>query len=275
MALIETGYFAPPSDEKAPHTPPLGFLMAEALVGADIASLPLFARPLARAPKGDGHPVMVLPGMGADDWSTVPLRAYLKTRSYRTYGWKMGLNRGPRGDLEERLHERVEHIYEKNGGRAISLIGWSLGGIIAREIAHERPDMIRQVITLGSPFGVGENGEGTTVGPIFNLLNRENSVHTTVNERRGRLRQAPSVPTSAVYSETDGIAGWQASIQLDGHHDEIENIRVPGTHIGLGFNAAVYYVLAERLAQKEGEWKPFNRQKGARRLFYGRPYPAK
>lgn len=274
MALIETGYFGAPSDEKEPLTPPMGLLMSEALAGADVASLPLFAGALARAPKGDGHPVMVLPGMGTSDWATVALRAYLRTRSYRTYGWKMGMNRGPHGDMEARLRERIMRIYDKNGGQKISLVGWSLGGIVAREIAHEEPELIRQVITLGSPFGVGPNGEGTTAGPVFNLLNQEKSVSTTVTERRGRLRQAPPVPTSAVYSETDGIAGWQASIQIGGH-DEIENIRVPGTHIGLGFNAAVYYVLAERLAQAEGEWSPFDRKKGARRLVYGRPYPAK
>ncbi|MEN8722607.1 MAG: alpha/beta hydrolase [Alphaproteobacteria bacterium] len=274
MALIETGYFGAPSDEREPLTPPLSLLASETLVGMDIASLPLAALPLARAPKGDGHPVMVLPGMGTSDWSTVALRSYLRTRSYRTYGWKMGMNRGPSGDMEDRLRERLARIYDKNGGQKISLVGWSLGGIIAREIAHEEPDLVRQVITLGSPFGVGAKGEGTTAGPIFNLLNQEHSVSTTVNERRGRLRQAPPVPTTAVYSETDGIAGWQASIQIDGH-EETENIRVPGTHIGLGFNAAVYYVLAERLAQKDGQWSPFDRRKGARRAVYGRAYPAK
>ena len=107
---------------------------------------------LAAAPRGDGHPVLVLPGLLASDLSTQPLRSFLKSHGYAAHGWKQGRNLGLRSGVERSMLERVEELYDRHGGRKISLVGWSLGGIYARQIAKRVPDKVRSVISLGSPF---------------------------------------------------------------------------------------------------------------------------
>ncbi|CAE7455061.1 unnamed protein product [Symbiodinium microadriaticum] len=221
------------------------------------ATAPL--RLLGSAPDGDGHPVMVLPGLAAGDWSTGVLRDFLKSKGYRTYSWAQGTNRGLRMGTEEGLLARLAHIQDRNDGRKISLVGWSLGGIFAREIAHMAPDFVRQVITMGSPFGVGPDGEGAGVASqVYNLLNGEQTVSEIEEERRDRLPEAPPVPTTAIYSVSDGVAAWQVCVQRGG--DQVENIRVPGSHLGLGFNGLALYAVADRLAQEDGDWTPFDRK---------------
>src|SRR5918998_641019 len=126
--------------------------------GAFAASAPA----LQLAPKGDGHPVLVLPGLAASDESTRPLRWFLRSRGYHTHGWRLGRNTGPSDRIRKGLRDRVRGIADQHG-RPISLVGWSLGGIYAREIARLAPDAVRQVITLGSPFRLLERTTRTDV----------------------------------------------------------------------------------------------------------------
>jgi pimeloyl-ACP methyl ester carboxylesterase len=216
--------------------PGLGLLALEAPravaeLGAFGAALPL----LRLAPRGDGHPVVVLPGFMASDRSTRPLRWFLRDRGYHVHGWRLGANLGPTDHIIEGLDARLTRLREVHGGRKLSLIGWSLGGIYAREIARANPDGIRQVITLGSPFRLTD-GDGS---------------HAS-----GREPPPLRVPSTAIYSRTDGIAAGESC--HDGHGEQRECVEVIGSHCGLGHHPAVLLVIADRLAQPDGAWRPFS-----------------
>jgi pimeloyl-ACP methyl ester carboxylesterase len=177
---------------------------------------------LARAPRGDGHRVLVLPGFLADDRSTRPMRWFLRQLGYRVSGWRMGRNLGPTDRIVDGVLERFERL--SANGTPMSLVGWSLGGIYARDLARHSPGAVRQVITLGSPIGVTD-------------------------------RTAPiPVPSTAIYTRADGIVAWRSARQLPG--TRAESIEVPGSHCGLGHNPSVLGIIAERLAQPDGEWAP-------------------
>jgi len=216
---------------------------------------------LRRAPRGDGHPVLVLPGFGASDRSTGVLRRYLEGLGYGVHPWTFGRNLGPRGDLPQRLGARLAELQQK-GERKVSLVGWSLGGIYAREMARRMPQYVRQVITLGSPFRGG--GRPTNVGRIIRALTGAN-----MRERgpawMADIAKPPPVPSTAIFSRTDGIAAWRACIEMEAPNTD--NIEVIGSHCGLGFNPVVLYAIADRLAQDEDGWSTFDRS-GIRRLFY-------
>ena len=183
--------------------------------------------------RGDGHPVMVLPGYGGDDDSTVVLRRYLRSIGYDARPWRLGRNMGRHGidDLGNEL-DRI-HLA---GSKTVSLIGWSLGGVHARSLARHAPDRVRQVITLGSPLGGGPRA-------------------TKV-----------SVPCTAIYSRSDGVVAWQIAMEEPG--PMTDNIEVYGSHFGLGFNPSVYYAIADRLAQPHGTFERFSRA-GWRSAVYG------
>ncbi len=235
-----------------PSAPPSKFLMwaewrAITELGAFAAAIP-FLRTL---PKGDGHPVLILPGLSASDMSTIGLREYLSDRGYRVYGWDLGRNVGYRPGLQELKHKRLQEIFDRHDGQKVSLIGWSLGGIYARQLAKEAPDRVRQVITLGTPFK-GE-ARATNAWRLYEFL-----AGHTVDEVRAihEIASPPDVPFTSIYSRTDGIVSWQCSIEDEG--EERENVEILGSHCGLGHNPLALYVIADRLAQPEGEWKPFD-----------------
>ena len=222
---------------------------------------------LLRAPRGDKHPVMVIPGFLASDVSTRPLRAYLKVKGYTPYGWGLGRNLGSHivgGEnlLSDELLDQVIRIHVKHDQK-VSLVGWSLGGILAREIARKIPDCIRQVISLGSPFN-GPKGTAPVAAKLFRLLNGD------VGERDPAAINAmltpPPVPCSAIFSRTDGIAHWRAC-RDDSFHNKSENIEVAGSHLGLGHNPQVLWVIADRLAQAEHHWQPFRQARLHQFLF--------
>lgn len=217
-------------------------------------------------PSGDGHPVLVFPGMGASDRSTLLLRRFLKKLGYLPHGWEQGFNLGPRHGVLATCRDRVHELNERFD-RKVTLIGWSLGGVYAREMAKLEPDRVRQVITLASPFA--GNPQATNAYPIFRILTGHH-VHRepTLLER---LREAPPVPTTSIYSRTDGVVSWVCSVQSPGH--KAENIEVPASHLGIGFNPIAFYALADRLAQAEGKWRPFD-NKGLRRWLYANPHEA-
>ncbi len=230
-------------------------------LGASLAALPI----LMSAPSGDGHPVLVFPGLAASDLSTGPLRRYLKGRNYAPHRWRQGRNLGPRPGVLAKCERAVLQLRERYG-RKVSLIGWSLGGIYARETAKQLPDAVRSVITLGTPFA--GHPRATNAWQLYEFVSGE-----TVDSRRDwdEIRKAPPVPTTSIYSSTDGIVAWQCSVQDAG--PLTENIEVEASHIGLGVNPAVLYAIADRLAQAEGQWQPFDRS-GLRRLIYRDPAAA-
>ncbi len=241
----------------APPSKWLLLLEARALpeLGAYFASRPLWRW----LPRGDGHPVMVLPGMAADDFSTRPLRRLLRQLGYRVHGWRMGRNIGDPA-LETPLRERLLDLSGRYGGQPVSLIGWSLGGIYARELAKLEPDRVRQVITLGSPF----TGDPLASNAV-SLYTRLSGKVPAVEPRWQALRLPPPVPTTSIYSRSDGIVAWPCSINAPGH--EVENIAIAASHCGLGHHPLALYAIADRLAQAEGGWKPFQRN-GLRRFAY-------
>ena len=242
--------------------PPLALAATELFRAmAELSTLPLATPILRRAPQGDGHPVMVLPGFTAGDRSTLLLRRYLAGLGYDVRAWELGRNLDHRstGRGGERLANRIE-VIRKAAGRKISLIGWSLGGILAREAAHRNPDSVRQVITLGSP--VTGNSRSIRITRFFEWITGQKFDSA---EMLRRLEALPPVPYASIYSKTDGIVAWRNCLEQKG--ERTDNIEVRGSHCGLGMNPAVLYAVADRLALSEDNWKPFDRS-GWRAAFY-------
>ena len=222
---------------------------------ASIAATPL----LRRLPRGDGHRVLVLPGLAANDLTTLPMRTFLKDRGYEALPWEQGLNLGPRAGVLDALRARVREL-QRTGGRQVSLVGWSLGGVYARELAKEMPELVRCVITLGSPFAGPP--QATNAWWLFERV----SGHPEPDaEMQAALRLAPPVPTTSIYSRTDGIVAWQCSLNLPG--PLAENIEVHASHIGLGLNPLAMVAIADRLAQDPAHWQRFDTS-GLRRFFF-------
>lgn len=233
---------------------------------AEMASLLPAAPYLALAPRGDGHRVLVLPGFGGGDGSTTVIRRYLAGQGLVPHAWGLGRNLGSAmPDLQQRLSERLEAVWREGGQRPVSLVGWSLGGVYARLLTHIHPEWVRQVITLGSPIG------GTPQPSRAQRVMSRMGAAGMDRQEALRLRRLasdplPQVASSAVYSRTDGIVPWQIARQQPG--PLAENIEVYGSHIGLGFNASALYLLAERLAQPQARWTPFQRR-GWKYWVYG------
>ena len=214
---------------------------------------------LRKLPAGDGHPVLVFPGLGANDLSTAPLRRFLKARGYAPYPWKQGFNFGPRHGVLKACREQADSIFQRHQ-RPVSLIGWSLGGIYAREIAKELPDQTRCVITLGTPFT--GHPHATKAWRLYQMVSGQKVHDPKLIEQ---IREAPPVPTTSIFSRSDGIVAWQCSINVQG--PIAENIEVPASHVGMGLNPLALYAIADRLAQDPTRWKPFEAA-GARRWFF-------
>lgn len=210
-------------------------------------------RPLLRhLRRGDGHPVLVFPGFTTSDRSTEPLRDVLKDLGYRTYAWGNGVNIGPTPAILEGLVRRLDRAYRRDG-EEVSLIGWSLGGIYARELARAFPHRVRQVVTLGSPIQMtGADRSGAT--RMWKAMRRYHVQNFIRDERDGRKPHL-AVPSTSIYTKTDGVVDWRAS--LIERTERSENIRVFGSHCGLGFNTAAIYAIADRLAQPAGSWTHF------------------
>jgi hypothetical protein len=232
-------------------------------LGGFVASLPLLA---SLTPRGDGHSVLVLPGLVTSDRSTVPLRSFLKSKNYDVHGWELGRNYGPLPGVERRMLDRVKALADSQG-RKVSLVGWSLGGIYARQLAKMLPDEVRCVITLGSPFN--GNPRATNAWKLYEFT----SGHKVDDRERhmgGAIAEPPPVPTTAIFSRSDGICAWRTCIEKEG--PLTENIEVEASHCGLGHHPAAVYAICDRLAQPEGRWKKFDRS-GWKSVFF--PDPAR
>jgi hypothetical protein len=248
------------TDANAPPSRELLFLELRAIweLSAFFASYPL----LRMAPRGDGHAVLVLPGLAANDTSTRPLRRFLNDQGWDANGWELGHNHGPRPGAEEKMQNRLATLF-RDTGRKVSLVGWSLGGVFAREMARREPDHVRCVITLGSPFAGAPRASNA-----WQLYERASYRKVEDWPGREQMKTPPPVPTTAIFSRTDGIVAWQGCLEREG--PRAENIEVEGSHCGLGHNPTVLYAIADRLSQPAGHWKPFDRS-GLRSLIYPDP----
>jgi pimeloyl-ACP methyl ester carboxylesterase len=226
----------------------------------------LAARPLiSRLPRGDGHPVLVLPGLLADDISTRTLRAVLRKLGYDAQGWGLGRNIGPTAACVNGTRDLLAHLSDKHQ-RPVSLIGWSLGGIFARDLARQSPDSVRQVITLGSPFRLARNSQSRAT-KVFDRFSHLHVEHRTLPLESESIPL--TVPATSIYSHYDGIVHWQTCLNTPG--ERCENIAVMASHLGLGHHPASIWAVADRLAQREGAWTPFRAPRFLRPAF---PKPA-
>jgi pimeloyl-ACP methyl ester carboxylesterase len=223
----------------------------------------LMARPwFSLAPAGDGHPVLVLPGLIAGDGSTWPLRRFLETLGYAAYPWEQGINRGPRDGLLPRLVNRIESL-ESRHGSPVSLIGWSLGGAMARSLAFRMPERVRSVITLGSPLGGDHNG--TNAARVFEWAS---GMKPSDPRLQRMLGGHPDVPMTSILSKSDGVVDWRMSLTPE--TARAESIEVSASHLGMGANPVVLWAIADRLAQRPETWQPFERSRW-RQLLYRDP----
>ena len=231
--------------------PPPGWLLALEPRGAFELARLMFAAPvLAGAPRGDGRPVIVFPGLGVTDRSTWVLRAFLKRLGHDVSGWERGRNVRPaRADLPD-VSARVQRIYAATG-TPVALVGWSRGGLIARETARLVPEATRLVITLGTPFAAPG---AANIVRTWRRLTGLPFVPPSAEEQ-ARLAAPLPVPSTSIYSRSDGVVAWRACRETEG--PQAENIEVRGAHIGLGHNPGALWAIADRLAQPTGEWARF------------------
>jgi pimeloyl-ACP methyl ester carboxylesterase len=226
----------------------------------DLAGITALWPLLAAVPRGDGHAVLVLPGWLTADVSTALLRRYLRLLGYRVHGWQRGVNRGPTLGSVAALRGRLGDLSADSG--PVTVIGWSLGGLYALELARRHPAQVRQVITLGTPVvprtramsrishAVDRLGRPTACAPAPRIWHEAGSVRS---------------PVTSVYSRTDAVVAWQRC--LLSRSGRRQNIEVRGSHLGLGHNVAVLYLLADRLALPADRWRPFKPAAFIRPLF--------
>jgi len=241
-------------------------LLTEPIRGlADLAALTLAAPWLATAPRGDGHGVLVWPGLLASDTSTTALRQFLRLLGYEVRGWDLGRNHGPTDAVLDGL-PRVLMAHAERTGRPVSLVGWSLGGIYAREIARDHPELVRQVITLGSPFAQTDPRQSHAEYPYQRLSH----LHAAAARRaRKQIARPIGAPSTSVYSRWDGIVSWRTCIEPETALHQ--NVEVRCSHLGFGVDPATLWLVADRLAARPGQRAPFRPPLLLRPLYPGRP----
>ena len=248
--------------ERHPHQgqPQLLYSLTEWRALFEMALLPYAVPCLMTAPRGDGHPVLLLPGFMADEATLVALKIFLSSRGYAVETWGFGRNVGFSSRHAQALEQKIRYMHHQSG-RRVSLVGWSLGGVFAMYGAHQAPECVRSVVTLGSPVSVDAQGSKSPklVQALYRLIAHPlgpDAHSMQPRAKRLRQREALAVPVSCLYSLGDGVVPPQEAT-LHGDPALHENIRVAGSHTGLGFNAMVLAIVADRLAEPEGAWQPF------------------
>lgn len=207
----------------------------------------------AGVPAGDGHPVLFLPGLLGDDGIFLEMRRCAEEKGHKTHGWDKGTNYGFNAKTGQHLQKLLKKTFDANGGRKVTIVGHSLGGVFARELAREHPEMVRNVVTIGSPFNVTE---GMNIGTARTLR----KIHAFFNpDKAGAPATDGSeplpMPATSLYSKADGIVNWRSS--LNQAAPATENIQVEGGHAEMVFHPKTLVAVLDRLAQPEGAWKPF------------------
>ncbi len=246
--------------------PPSGALMlAEARAIFELNASVMLTPVLLTAPRGDGHPVLALPGFLASDLSTALLRRYLGMLGYEPHAWDLGRNFGGVYRMRQQLRDRLAFIHEKSG-RKVSLVGWSLGGVYARDLVLAMPEAVRSVISLGSPFA--NDISATSIRKLYETLSGELISDAKIEDISALAGDLP-VPATSIFTKSDGIVHWRTCLVRE--NARAENIEIVlASHTGLGVNAAALWAIADRLAQPDGTFKRFNRL-GPFMLAYGRP----
>ncbi len=243
-------------------SPPKWRLLAEwrALgeLGTSLAAWPLLA---AAAKRGDGHPVLVIPGFLASDASTVLTRRFLRSVGFDAYGWELGRSLGGIRHSRAGLAARLEAIYAKTGKR-VSIVGWSLGGVMARDLARTHPEIVRYVVGLASPLSRDMRSANT--GTLYTRLAKGDvDIDVAAEETSMLAREFDALvedlpcPSTAMYSRCDGVVNWQTCLTYE--NERAENLEViASSHTGFGVNPAALYALADRLAQPDGTFARFS-----------------
>jgi pimeloyl-ACP methyl ester carboxylesterase len=264
--------FRTPGSEAVPATQPLAkpHVLLTAAEGLRVsleypASWLLDALAPARS-EGEGRPVLVLPGFYGTDGMTSRLRAHLRRLDYSAHGWRLGRNVGLTDRIVDGLLARFDEIADRHG-QPVSVVGWSFGGLLARWVAHRRPDRVRQVVCLGSPWR--QEGERTRSTAMFERARAKHGLSERAREIVDELRGPVPAHCTAIYSKTDGILNWR-SCELD-EGKSCENITVPSSHVGLVSNPLALAALADRLAQDPRDPQPFEWTSCLRRTLVGTP----
>jgi hypothetical protein len=219
------------------------------------------ARMSAVAPIGDGHPVIIFPGLAADGKSVAPLRRHCQSLGFNAMDWGLGYNVPPKGEVDAYIRELAEHTKTLLApcDQKATLIGWSLGGLYAREVAKVLKTRVQQVITIGTPFNSGV--DYTNVGWLYKLLT--GSEPTPDPRLIARLRTPPPVPTLSIYSRNDGVVAWQ-TCRHDGTCDLVQDVEIEGSHMGMGWNPEVLRIVGERLSKLSTRRSPSRRSRSRR-----------
>ena len=241
-------------DADSARKPSLRLRWRESVTMLEYAAVRLSGDLTDHWPRGDGHPVVVLPGFLAGPLSTRLLRDVLGRLGYRPFDWGLGRNLGYRPTMTEDLAELVADVQQRCDGQKVSLIGWSAGGVYAREVAREVPERVRSVITLGSPIrGNHRANHATWLWDVFN----RNLDATEIMSDAARIGRAEplTVPTTCIYSRHDGVVAWECCTSVPA--PRTENVEVRSTHFGFGHNLETLHVIADRLAQPQDQWRPY------------------
>lgn len=222
--------------------PPLALLWGEA--GGLLRALGGRVRPLRRIPNPDSPhpPVMVLPGFLSGDWATRTLRSDLRRAGFRCYGWGLGFNRGATADIIERIDGRVEWIINRTG-RTPALVGWSLGGIYAREYAKRHPDKVARVVTLGSPFSGSRRAN--RAWRLYYLVARHPVDRPPIDFHPA---PRPAVPTFALWSTRDGVVAAASARGLP--HESDHQVEVDCSHMGFAYAPASVAAIVTALTEE-------------------------
>ena len=228
------------TDVPDPTGPPTRSGNTELKAPWQLARLIRAAPHLLWAPRGDGRIVVDVPGWKASDRANSPLRGYLRHLGYDARGWGLGTNRGRPEQDALRLGESIVAL-STSTGKPITLLGWSLGGLIAREVARNHPEHVSQVITYGTPVVAGPSH--TLAASVFGRAECERIATLQIQLD---TENPITTPITAIFTRTDAVVSWQACI--DKTSPNVEHVEVRSSHLGLGLDPDVWHVVARRLA---------------------------